>query len=294
VFKVTKNLEHNNYAHVQQLHHVMTLAIVSYLIQDVVSPRPSLFLRDPELYLQQVDSATGIVLVRYLQYAGFPILQWQRAGRRGDGWKLKKLFAYSFHVFRSVSHKPVCTQVALIALLGFCCALPALQTVLLVTVSLSMLGRMDSNMYVDRVLEYINKIQQGAKRSAHAASFGRALDLTTLLKVIMHVRHAFQAAETGETESDDGFKASWLIMARLLQDELVRLLGRDLTIADPLNRMWHTGHAVPLDTGDFRMRRPWEWIWRVAFGTSAGKWRSRAESWFAFTYRFTKDHLPPF
>ena len=107
VFKVTKDLEHNNYAHVQQAHHVITMAIVCYLMQDVVAPRPSLLLRSPELYLQQVESATGIVLVRYLQHAGFPILQWQRAAREGDGLKLKKLFAYSHHLFRSVSHKPV-------------------------------------------------------------------------------------------------------------------------------------------------------------------------------------------
>ena len=112
VFVVTQNLEHNNYAHVQQAHHMITLAIMAYLVQDVVAPSPSLLLRDPELYLQQVDSASAVVLVRYLQYAGFPILQWQRAAREGDGRKLKKLFAYSHHVFRSVCHKPICAQVS--------------------------------------------------------------------------------------------------------------------------------------------------------------------------------------
>ena len=44
-------------------------------------------------------------------------------------------------------------------------------------------------MYSDRIMEYINLLQQGSKRSANAASFGRALDLTTLLRVILHVRH---------------------------------------------------------------------------------------------------------
>ena len=112
VFVVTQNLEHNNYAHVQQAHHMITLAIMAYLVQDVVAPSPSLLLRDPELYLQQVDSASAVVLVRYLQYAGFPILQWQRAAREGDGRKLKKLFASSHHVFRSVCHKPICAQVS--------------------------------------------------------------------------------------------------------------------------------------------------------------------------------------
>ena len=105
---------------------------------------------------QEVHTATGIVMLRYLKYAGFVILQWQRAARNAEGLKLKKLFAYSHHVFRSVCHKPVCAQVSLIALLGFCCALPALQNVLLATISLSLLGRLSSNMYTDRVLEYIN------------------------------------------------------------------------------------------------------------------------------------------
>ena len=294
VFKVTKDLEHNNYAHVQQAHHVITIAIVSYLLQDVAEPPPALLLRSPELYLQQVESATGVVLVRYLQYAGFPILQWQRAAREGDGLKLKKLFAYSHHLFRSVSHKPVCAQISLIALLSFCCALPALQNVLLATVSLSLLGRLGGNMYIDRVLEYINKVQQGTKRSAHAASFGRALDMTTLLRAMMHVRHAFQAAETGKVESDDGISRSMLVMARLLQDALVRLLGCDLSVSDPYIRTWHTGNPVRMDTGDHRTRQPWQTPDRVAAGRNAGKWRSRNETWLVYATRYVNDHFFPF
>ena len=50
-------------------------------------------------------------MLRYLKYEGFVILQWQRAARNAEGLKLKKLFAYSHHVFRSVCHKPVCAQV---------------------------------------------------------------------------------------------------------------------------------------------------------------------------------------
>ena len=243
---------------------------------------------------QEVHTATGIVMLRYLKYAGFVILQWQRAARNAEGLKLKKLFAYSHHVFRSVCHKPVCAQVSLIALLGFCCALPALQNVLLATISLSLLGRLSSNMYTDRVLEYINMIQQGSKRSAHAASFGRAMDLTSLLRPLIHVRHAFQAAETGNAASDDPITESMLRMARLLQDEFVRTLGRGLTVQDDLIRTWHTGHPVPLHTGDFRQRRPWEWILRVMLGRSCGKHRSRHESWHAFAARFVHEHFFPY
>ena len=146
----------------------------------------------------------------------------------------------------------------------------------------------------DRVLEYINKVQQGTKRSAHAASFGRALDMTTLLRAMLHVRHAFQAAETGKVESDDGISRSMLIMARLLQDELVCILGRDLTVSDPDIRTWHTGNTVPLATGDHRTRRPWETPERVAYARNAGKWRSRNESWIAYATRYVKEHFFPF
>jgi hypothetical protein len=121
VVKVTQNLEHNAYSHHQNAHHVIVIAAVSYLLQDVQRPSPRVFLRDPDVYLSQVQTAGGEVLVRYLRHAGFPILQWQRAARDGDGRKVKMLFAHSFHAFRTV-HKPVCAQVVLIGLLGFCCA----------------------------------------------------------------------------------------------------------------------------------------------------------------------------
>ena len=185
-------------------------------------------------------------------------------------------------------------QISLIALLGFCCALPALQNVLLATVSLSLLGRMGSNMFTDRMLEYVNQIQQGAKRSASASSFGRALDFTTLLRAMIHARHAFQASETGVPPSEDPLSENTLRMARLLQDEFVRILGRDLTIRDDINHFWHTGSGVRLDTGDFRYRRPWEWIARVQDGRSCGKHRMRHETWRSYASRFVRDHFFPY
>ena len=62
-------------------------------------------------------------------------------------------------------HKPVAAQIALIAILNFTCVLPSLQLVLAATFSISLLGRLSSNMYIDRFLETVNKIQQGWKRS---------------------------------------------------------------------------------------------------------------------------------
>jgi hypothetical protein len=292
--EVTNNLEHNAYAHHQNAHHAVVLGIVAYILQDVQYPPPKLFLQSLELYSAQVNHATGIVLLMYLRYGGFPIVQWQRSAREGDGMKLKKLFAYSFHACRSLGHKPVCVQILLIGLLGFCCALPALQKVLLATTSLSLLGRLGANIYVDRLLEYINKIQQGTKRSSNAASFAHALDLTTLLGVILHVRHAFQNAELGQSESDSTVTPSMLRQARVVQDYLVTTIGRDLTVFNFNNMAWHTGNAVPVDGGDYRTRTPWLYFARVQTGRSAGKGRARAESWSAYTLRFVYDHFFPF
>ena len=289
---MTQNLEHNAYGHHQNAHHVIVIACVSYLLQDVTNPPPALLLqRGLFVYLQYLHSASGVVICQYLRCAGFPTLQWQRAARNGDGGKLLKLFAWSLHVYRSACHKPVAAQIALIAILNFTCVLPALQLVLAATCSLSLLGRPSSNMYIDRLLETINKIQQGWKRSASAASFGRALDMTTLLRVLLHVRHAFQATEHGVTETDDPVTDSMLVQARLLQDEFRRILGTDLTIYDPLNWFWHTGNAVQLDVGDFRTYRPWLWPRATAEGRSAGKGRVRIERWDMYVRRFVFDHI---
>ena len=292
--EITNNLEHNAYAHHQNGHHVVTIAVVSFLLQDVQYPPPSLLLRDLDLYEEKVNSASAIVLLRYLRHGGFPTLQWQRAAREGNGAKVKKLFAYSFHVCRSVAHKPVCVQILLIGLLGYCCAHPELQTMLHATVSLSLLGRIGSNMYMDRLLEYINKIQQGSQRSANAASFGRALDLTSLLRAMLHVRHTFQATELGGADSDDPITPSMLVQARLLQDYFLATLGNDLTKHDANNHFWHTGHAVPLGSGDYRTRQPWIWIERVQAGRSAGKKRARCERWDTHALRFVMDHFFPY
>ena len=57
------------------------------------------------------------------------------------------------------------------------------------------------------------------------------------------------------------------------------------------NPFWHTGHAVPLETGDYRERRPWEWIWKVARGTVCGKERGKTESWHVYVTRFIYENF---
>jgi hypothetical protein len=313
VFEVTKNLEHNAHAHHRTAHHAITLGCTLFLLQDVQDPPPALLLRAGMCaYVEKVHTAGGIVLCEYLRGAGFPALQWQRTARDADPSKPVKLLAYSFHVYRACAHKPVAAQIVLIGLLGFCCALPALQTVLFATFCVSLLARLSANMYTDLLLEFINNLQQGAKRSASAASFGRALDLTTLLPVLLHVRHAFQATELGAAASDDPITPSMLVQARLVQDELCRVLGTDLTVVTNLNPFHRAGGVtvaeilgrasgggrdragVALDGGDARTHRPWIFWGRVAEGRSAGFGRSRIERWQTHVERYIFTQCFPF
>ena len=54
IFKITKDLEHNNYAHVTNGLRIVTLASHAFLIQDVVSPQPLLLSQNIDMYASQV------------------------------------------------------------------------------------------------------------------------------------------------------------------------------------------------------------------------------------------------
>ena len=293
VFKYTKDFEHNNYAHVTNAHQIITLAAFAYLEQDVTAPPPGLLSANINVYLAQVNHASGRVLVGYLKHRGIPLLQWQRSARECNAAKYVQLLAYSYHLYRSVAHKPVAQRIVLIGLLGFCCSIAPVQAALAATFAVTLLG--ENFMYIDRLVEYLNHLQQGAKRSAHAASFGRAMDMTTLLPALLHVRHAFQNHELGIQEGASTITTNQLVAARKLQNHFFKMMGSDLTTHTTHNQHWHTGIPVPLDAGDFRFRRPEEFVWSVARGASAGIGpRSRRETWQDNTLRFVYEHFFPY
>ena len=194
--------------------------------------------------------------------------------------------------YRSVAHKPVAAQIALLGLLSMCCTLRAIQEAVFATMCVTMLG--NNFMFIDRFVEYCNKLQGEYMQSAHAASFGAAFDVTTLLPAILHMRHAFEAHETGLPEGSEPVTTAMLIAARKLQNELLRICGRDLTIATTHNEFHHTGTPVNCDTGDYRVRRPPEWMRKVQRGAVAGKGRTRRESWLVYVLRMVHEHFFPF
>ena len=85
-----------------------------------------------------------------------------------------------------------------------------------------------------------------------------------------------------------------LVQARMLQDALRRTLGTDLTQPHRNNPFHHTGNAVPLDQGDAKTRRPWEFWRHVAEGRSAGVGRQTRERWDAYVSRYVSEHLFPY
>ena len=240
----------------------------------------------------QVEHATGRVIVEFLKHVGYPELQWQRAARTINGPRMIQLLAYSFHLYRSVAHKPVAAQIVLLGLLAQCCTEREVREAIFATFAVTLLG--DNFQYIDRLLEYINKIQGDYMKSAHAASFGAALDITPLLPAILHVRHAFEKHELGGKGSSEPVTTAMLVAARKLQNELLRICGRDLTVSTTHNECWHTGVPLNCDTGDYHTRRPMEWVWKTARGAVAGKGRSRKEHWRDFACRMVHENFFPY
>jgi hypothetical protein len=54
--------------------------------------------------------------------------------------------------------------------------------------------------------------------------------------------------------------------------------GTETSMPTADNPFWHTGQPVPLAAGEYKTRRPWEWVWLVAQGRAFGKGSASLES----------------
>jgi hypothetical protein len=208
-----KDLEHANYVHAFTILRVMHVGIMAFLLQDVRDPPPDLLLRDPDAYAARVEHAGGVVLLHFLRYVGSPSLWWQRAARAGDGERAGALHAYSLHVFRAGTHKPNCAQVSIIALLSFFATHPKLANVVYAFSSVSLLGKPGCGQWIDRLLEYVNFLQQ--KRMNAYSGFDTALHHTSLLKAMLHVDHAWEHAVHGAGPTEEPMTLSMVYEARV-------------------------------------------------------------------------------
>ena len=134
----------------------------------------------------------------------------------------------------------------------------------------------DFLMAYDRFIEYVNMLQ--LNRGTAFRGYDQQLHFTKYLKALVHVDAAWKEVDGPGHGLDDGIPTYLYDDVQELVKKLHETLGSDLTIRTLGNPLWHTGNAVPLDGGDYREHKPWRWIWEVAFGRSAGKGRSNAET----------------
>ena len=262
------NLENNNYAHALTFLQAVSVAILVYFTTVVHSPPPALLYANPTAYCQQIHSAGGKVLFYCLLYAGCPVLTYQRSIRSADGGSLPELHAYAVHLHRVV-HKTQEKVIMVIALLSYYCIHPALQLLKRVFCAISLLGRLGSCMAFDRLVEYINLRQ--SQRNSSFRAFDAALHYTPHLLPMLHVDAAYTAAVSGgDAGGDAGYDPRLIREVQRLVELFEQKLGRDLTIPSPHNPFFHTGNAVQLDGGAAQSHRPWQHVWNVESGQSAG------------------------
>ena len=145
-------------------------------------------------------------------------------------------------------------------------------------------------MATDRLLEYINKVQQA--RMGNFGGFENSLHNTPLHKAMIHVDHAYEEAVHGAAKTDDPMTNSMLYQARILQDKFLERLGRDLTVHSNINPFWYSGADVNMYEGPAQYRRPWVHMDNVANGRSRGVWGD-AQQWDENVYDFIRKGLWP-
>ena len=171
--------------------------------------------------------------------------------------------------------------------MGLTCAHPKIVQVLELYSCVSLLGRIF--IPFDRLLEYVNLLQQ--KRGTAFRSFDAQLQFSPYLRPLIHCDAAWKAADGGDSGLDDGIPSFLYNDIAQIRRKLRETLGTDLTLDMPGNALWHTGNAVPLDGGDYRFRKPWEWRDAVADGTSVGFGRGdKRVSWREFVRDFIDNH----
>ena len=273
IYEQMKDLEHDNAKHALDFHRVVTAAILCYMELHVTDPPPALFRTDPRAYIARVNHQGGVVLMMYLLHGGVPILSYQRAIRKGNGKRCAEMMAYSVHLQRSLAFKVKSVLINLFCLLGATCTHPKVQQVIELCGFISLFG--DNLFAYDRFIEYVNRLQ--INRSTAYRGYDSQLHFTAYLKPLVHIDAAWQEVDGAGHNLDDGIPTYLYNDVDQLVRKLVATLGTDLTVLSAGNSLWHTGNPVPINGGDYRERRPWLWIWEVAFGRATGKGRGQNE-----------------
>ena len=107
----------------------------------------------------------------------------------------------------------------------------------------------------------------------------------------MHAVHATDEYDQGEAESNDPLTQASINAAVAVREDLVSVLGTDLTIQDNTNPLFHTGGTPNMVRATSSLtHRPWEHAWHVAQGTRAFT-GNRPKSWKVKVDRFLREKL---
>lgn len=286
------NMENDAYRHLTTHIREDYIGTLSYFLLDVKKPPPELLLDDHLTYYSQLASAGGVAAFESMRHSGVPMAHYMLAARMADGDKFAELEAYAFHVARALAHKPVEVRVLLLSLLSCETTHPKIAEVVKQTAFANWSGKDGCYQDADRAMEFVNRVQD--ERRSKFSAFESALEFTPALAGMLHAVHALDTADNGIAESQDPLRQSTINAANVIRKDLLERLGDDLTIPDNTNRVFHTGGA-PKTVGSTAhlSHRPWDFIWRVARGTSvgAGRGSSDFESSDAYINRFIREHL---
>ena len=268
-----KNLDKNAHWHTQQFAYTTVISTVVYILNHVKRPPPMLFLQNPLLYLSMVENATGIVMLEALRHVGLPTVEWHQAAREKRGQDVDRLHGLAYHQYRC-THKTNSQTISIIHLLSMYATHPELRQWLWTTNSGTLLKYAQ---YMDKIMEGRNDVQK-VRTVGH--SLMNALHFTPVQPAMQHVRSAYRATEFGVGKDDDGVRPSLVNEANELVRLFVDTIGDDLETYTEDNLFWHTGRPRGLrnDT-NVREHRFWEFMQRVAAGTSVPPGRTRAKRW---------------
>jgi hypothetical protein len=190
--------------------------------------------------------------------------------------------------FRAI-HKTSSTQISLLHLISIFGIHPELRASVRRRAFVSIMGRVGASVYADQAVEMQNADQ---KERNLGLSLLSSILFTRLLQPLNWVHRRWRAWAGASGPGEDGYRVSMVNDIHVLVDTFVRLIGTDLTIPSTTNHFWHTG--TPHQSGpnsNLRDTRPWEWMWRVADGTSAGVRTTRRETWIHYFRRHVADHM---
>jgi hypothetical protein len=191
---------------------------------------------------------------------------------------------------RGFAHKPVEARVMILSLLATESTHPKIAAIARDQAFFNWLGRDGSSVARDKAIEMLHRAQ--SERASLFTNFDRALHHMPDMVAMMHVIHALDVAENGESGAIDPLRQSTLNAAEVVRADMLSKLGTDLTIHDDRNHLFHTDASPDtVKSHPSVSHRPVEFMWRVAEGTSVGPGYSNPESWDRHIDRFLREKL---